>query len=72
MGLDVRSMSTLQSLPAHGGPGTAHLFQNIEHVRHTLVARLRVRNYLIDYYSQLVMVHERLYAGGGDLKNGIT
>jgi hypothetical protein len=26
--------------------------------RHALVARLRVRNYLITYYPQLVVVHE--------------
>jgi hypothetical protein len=27
-----------------------------EHARHALVARLRVRNYLITYYPQLVVV----------------
>jgi hypothetical protein len=73
---DVRSMPTLRSLPVHlGGLGMPRLL-GPEHARHALVARLRVRNYLITYYPQLVVVHESFYAtergAGTDLKNEIS
>jgi hypothetical protein len=55
---DVRSMPTLRSLPVHlRGLGMPRLL-GPEHARHAIVARLRVRNYLITYYPQLGVVHE--------------
>jgi hypothetical protein len=58
-----------------GGLGMPRLL-GPEHARRALVARLRVRNYLITYYPQLVVAHESFYAtqrgAGGDLKNEIA
>jgi hypothetical protein len=56
---DARSMPTLRSLPVHLGMPR---LLGPEQACHALVVHLRVRNYLITYYPQLVVVHESFYA----------